>query len=329
MYVVQARYENVQQAYAQAEILLIKTLGAVPPMFTVNLAIAKLCIGQIGEARELFESIVSVRDNERLIDIQESFGYNYLLHGHALNSHALWCLGYPQAAFNSAITAMQYAREIAQPFNRALAIAYLALLQELGADAETFRTQAEAAFVLTREHKVTYYFAWSSILLNFAHAWQQPSSDNLLHLREAIRAFTDTGARIRLPYYFSLLARGCQRAGQLDEGLAAIDQGLTEALQNNEHWWDAELHRLHGELMFLQGTSVDEVEQVFHRSIEIARSQSAKSLELRAATSLARLWQATSHSTEAKQLLVPLYEWFTEGFDTPDLQTARALIAQL
>jgi predicted ATPase len=111
--------------------------------------------------------------------------------------------------------------------------------------------------------------------------------------------------------------------------LAAIDQGLTESLQNNEHWWDAELHRLHGELMSLQGTSVDEVEQDFHRSIEIARSQSAKSLELRAATSLARLWQANSRSVEAKQLLVPLYKWFTEGFDTPDLQTARALIAQL
>ena len=329
MYVVQARYENVQQAYAKAEILLVKTLGAVPPMFTVNLAIAKLVIGQIGEARELFESIVSVRDNERLRDIQESFGYNYLVHGHALNSQALWCLGYPQAALHSVNAAEQFADEFKQPFNRALAIAYLALLQELRADAETFRTQAEAAFVLTREHKVTYYFAWSSILLNFAQAWQHPSSENLLHLGEAIRAFTDTGARIRLPYYFSLLARGCQRAGQFDEGLAAIDQGLTESLQNNEHWWDAELHRLRGELMSLQGTSVDEVEQVFHRSIEIARSQSAKSLELRAATSLARLWQANSRSADAKQLLVPLYEWFTEGFETPDLQTARTLITQL
>jgi tetratricopeptide (TPR) repeat protein len=326
---VRAQYEKVEQAYAQTEKLFMRTQGDIPLPYVMFYAGAKQQMGEFVKARELFDGMVAVRDDKHIRDLQASQGWNYLVLGHAWNSHALWCLGYPQAAFNSAITAMQFAREFAQPFNRAVAIVYLALLQELRADAETFRTQAEAALVLTREHKVTYYFAWSSILLNFAQAWQRPSSDNLLHLREAIRAFTDTGARIRLPYYFSLLARGCQRAGQFDEGLAAIDQGLTESLQNNEHWWDAELHRLHGELMSLQGTSVNEVEQVFHRAISIARSQSAKSLELRAATSLARLWQANSRSAEAKQLLVPLYEWFTEGFDTPDLQTAHALIAQL
>jgi DNA-binding SARP family transcriptional activator len=329
VYLVRAQYEKVEQAYAQMEKLFMRTQSDIPLPYVMFYAGAKQQMGEFVKARELFDRMVAVRDDKHIQDLQASQGWNYLVLGHAWNSHALWCLGYPQAAFNSAITAMQFAREFAQPFNRAVAIAYLALLQELRADAETFRTQAEAAFVLTREHKVIYYFAWSSILLNFAQAWQRPSLDNLLHLREAIRALTDTGARIRLPYYFSLLARGCQRAGQFDEGLAAIDQGLTESLQNNEHWWDAELHRLHGELMSSQGKSVDEVEQDFHRSIEIARSQSAKSLELRAATSLARLWQANSRSAEAKQLLVPLYEWFTEGFDTPDLQTARALLAQL
>jgi DNA-binding SARP family transcriptional activator len=329
VYLVRAQYEKVEQAYAQTEKLFMRTQGDIPLPYVMFYAGAKQQMGEFVKARELFDRMVAVRDDKHIRDLQASQGWNYLVLGHAWNSHALWCLGYPQAAFNSAIAAMHFAREFAQPFNQAVAIAYLALLQELRADAETFRTQAEAAFVLTREHKVTYYFAWSSILLNFAQAWQRPSSDNLLHLREAIRALTDTGARIRLPYYFSLLARGCQRAGQFDEGLAAIDQGLTESLQNNEHWWDAELHRLHGELMSLQGTSVDEVEQDFHRSIEIARSQSSKSLELRAAISLARLWQANFRSAEAKQLLVPLYEWFTEGFDTPDLQTARALIAQL
>ena len=326
---VRAQYEKVEQAYAQTEKLFMRTQGDIPLPYVMFYAGAKQQIGEFVKARELFDGMVAVRDDKHIRDLQASQGWNYLVLGHAWNSHALWCLGYPQAAFNSAIAAMQFAREFAQPFNRAVSIVYLALLQELRADAETFRTQAEAAFVLTREHKVTYYFAWSSILLNFAQAWQRPSSDNLLHLREAIRAFTDTGARIRLPYYFSLLARGCQRAGQFDEGLAAIDQGLAESQQNNEHWWDAELHRLHGELTFLHGESIDVVEQVFRRSIEIAGSQSAKSLELRSATSLARLWQANGRSAEAKQLLVPLYEWFTEGFDTPDLQTARALIAQL
>jgi len=329
MYVVQARYEKVQQAYAEAETLLMKTLGAVPPMYTANLAIAKLFGGQIGEARELFESIISTRDNERLRDIQESFGYNYLVHGHALFSQALWCLGYPRAALHSVMAAEQFARGFEKPFNQVLAIAYLAMLQEWCADANAFQAQAEAAFVLARDHKIPYYTAWSSILVNFARAWQKPDAGILMQLRDSINDFTESGACLRLPYYFSLLARAYIKAGRFDEGLGTLDQALKVTLQNNEHWWDAELHRLYGELIALQGAGVDKVEQVFHRSIEIARSQGAKSLELRAATSLARLWQANSRSTEAKQLLVPVYEWFTEGFDTPDLQAAQELIGQL
>jgi len=108
-----------------------------------------------------------------------------------------------------------------------------------------------------------------------------------------------------------------------------IQRGLAEAQQDRQHWWDAELHRLRGELMWSQGVDADEVEAVFRHSLEIAQFQQAKSLELRAATSLARWWQANGRSDAAKQLLVPLYGWFTEGFDTPDLQAAQSFIAQL
>jgi predicted ATPase len=209
------------------------------------------------------------------------------------------------------------------------AIAYRAMLEEWCADADVFRDRAEAAFVLARDHKVPYYIAWSRILVNFARTEQEPHADILMQLRDSINDFAEAGARVRLPYYFSLLARAYMRAGQLKDGLDALKHALRIAAQNNEHWWDAELHRLHGELKLLQSEGADEVEDLFHRSIEIARSQGAKSLELRAVTSLARLWQAHGRSAEAKQFLVPLYEWFTEGFDTSDLQTARALIAQL
>jgi len=184
-------------------------------------------------------------------------------------------------------------------------------------------------FAFTGEHKATYYHAWSNILVCFAEAQQQPNTDIQVRLRDAIRVFTETGARLRMPYYLSLLARVLYDAGQFDEGLNILEDALAESQKNNEHWWDAELQRLRGELIWSQGADADEVEAAFLYSIEIAQSQQAKSLELRAATSLAQLWQANSRSTEAKQLLVPLYEWFTEGFDTPDLQAAQALIAQL
>jgi predicted ATPase len=150
-----------------------------------------------------------------------------------------------------------------------------------------------------------------------------------MQLYASIHDFVESGARVRLPYYFSLLARAYAKVGRLNEGLKALEHALKIAAQNNEHWWDAELHRLRGELMLLQGESVEVVEQVFRRSIEIAGTQGAKSLELRAATSLARLWLVNSRFVEVKQLFIPLYEWFSEGFDTPDLQTARVLIAQL
>jgi predicted ATPase len=241
----------------------------------------------------------------------------------------LWCLGYPQSALNSAQTAIDLAREYAQPFSQALAITYLAMLQTWQADTDGLRAQAEDACTLAVEYKAPYYHAWASILMRFARAERQPDADSLTRLRSALHVFTETGARIRLPIYLSLLAQACLKAGRLEEGLDALEQASAESLQNNEHWWDAEIHRLRGELMWAQGADPGDIEAAFQRALEMARSQQARSLELRAATSLARLWQAHSRPAEAKQCLAQVCDWFTEGFDTPDLQTAQALIAQL
>jgi predicted ATPase len=203
------------------------------------------------------------------------------------------------------------------------------MLQAWQADTDTFLAHAEDACRLAVGYKAPYYYAWSNILLSFAQAELQPDGNHLARLRQAIHDFTETGARIRLPVYLSLLAQACLKVGRLDEGLAALEQALTESLQNNEHWWDAEIYRMRGELMWVQGADLSDVEAAFQRALEIARTQQAKSLELRAATSLARLWQANSRPAEAKQCLTQVYAWFTEGFDTPNLQTAQALIAQL
>lgn len=329
MYVVAARLEKVEYTYAEMLKLFMQTQGNPPAFAALMHAGAKLHMGHLVEAREQFERIVAVRDDKHIRDLQESQGVNYLAHGHAWNSHAVWCLGYPQTALQWATAAVQLAREFAQPFNQALTITYLAMLQELRADMETFHAHAEEALVLTHEYKAPYYHAWASILAHFARAWQQTDSGSLARLRDAIRDFTETGARLRLPYYLSLLARACYKAGELEEGLAVIEQALSESLQNNERWWDTELHRLRGELMWAQGADVSDIEAAFQRAVNIAQAQQAKSLELRAATSLARLWQAISRSADAKRLLTPLVGRFTEGLDTPDWQAAQALIAQL
>jgi tetratricopeptide (TPR) repeat protein len=330
LYVVQARHEKVAHTYAQAEKLYLQTYNTPPPPFAaISYAGTKLHMGELVESREQFERIVAVRDEAHILDLEESQGLNYVVHGHAWNAHGLWLLGYPQKATASSEAAIQFAHEYTQPFNLALAITYQATLKELCADPATFSAHAEEARLLTGEYQAPYYHTWSNILACFASAQQQPDAKHLASLRDAILAFSDTGGRLRLPYYFSLLARARAATGLLQEGLEAIEQGLTESLHNNERWWDAELHRLRGELIWAQGAETDEVEVAFRRAIEIAQSQQAKSLELRAATSLARLWQASGKPAAARELLAPRYAWFSEGFDTPDLLKAQALIAEL
>jgi DNA-binding SARP family transcriptional activator/predicted negative regulator of RcsB-dependent stress response len=329
LYVVQSRLEKVLYTHPEMQKMFLQTQGSSPPFAGLMQAGAMVHMGKIFEARQQLESIVAVRNEKYVQDFQESQGVTYLVLGNAWNSHALWCLGYAQSALESAAAGIEFAREFEQPFNQALAITYQAMLQEWCTDEDTFRAQAENACALAKEYKAPYYHAWASILASFAHAWQQLDDDHLEQLRQSIHLFTETGARLRLPVFYSLLARACQRAGRIDEGLEAIEHGLAESLQNSERWWDAELHRLRGELMVSQGADDEEVEAAYRRAVEIAQSQQAKSLELRAATSLARFWQANGRPEAAKQLLLPLYSWFSEGFETPDLQAAQSLISRL
>ncbi|MFN8516285.1 MAG: hypothetical protein U0232_23165 [Thermomicrobiales bacterium] len=132
-----------------------------------------------------------------------------------------------------------------------------------------------------------------------------------------------------MPYFLALLAQVCGKAGRVEEGLTVLDEAMVEAEAHDEHWWDAELHRLRGELLLVQGIDAGEVEVVFCRAIEMARGQQARALELRAATSLARLRIAQGRADDAREVLQPVHGWFTEGFETPDMQAASALLAQL
>ncbi len=188
---------------------------------------------------------------------------------------------------------------------------------------------AEEALALTSKYQASYYRAWAAILVSYALALELPDALRIGQLRASITDFKAASARLRLPYYLSLLAQVYGKAGRAEEGLACIDEALAEARAHNERWWDAELHRLRGELLLMHGADVSDVEAALLRAIEIARSQQAKSLELRATMSLARLWIAQNRSDDARCRLGDVYTWFTEGFDTPDLQAARLLLAHL
>ncbi len=295
VYVVAAQLDKVESTYLEMYRLYMDSQGRPPPLFAgMMYAGAKLYMGQPIEARGLFEQMLATPDEKQALDLETSQGVNYLSHGHAWHAHVLWYLGQPTEALAHATLAVELAERFRQPFNQALAVTYQATLMELQADFGDFQAHAAQAVRLTLEYQAPYYHAWASILAAFAVAWQQPTDASLRALREAVDQFTATGARLRLPYYLSLVARACQRAHRLTEGLAVVDEAMRESLQNNERWWIPELHRVRGDLLLAQGVDTADVEVAYRQALAVAQAQRASPLEARAETSLARLGLASA-----------------------------------
>jgi tetratricopeptide (TPR) repeat protein len=330
VYVVQAKLEKVQLVSDELHTLYQRSLGsAPPPVSDMMLAGAWLHLGRITEANEQFVEMIAAYNPDQLLYYQESQGWDFASQARAWQAHALWCLGYPQQALRLGREAVRLAQGLVPPFNQALVSAYLAMLQQLCAGEAVAREHAEQSLALASKYQAHYYRAWAAILVNYALALEQPDEECIGRLRESISEFKASSARLRLPYYLSLLAQIYGKARRLEEGLACIDEALAEARAHNERWWDAELHRLRGEFLLLRGADTSDGEAAILRAIEIARSQHARSLELRATMSLARLWITQNRADDARRRLGDVYNWFTEGFETPDLQAARLLLAQL
>jgi len=330
VYVVQAKLERVQMVSDELQTLYQRSHGTMLPLLAdMMLAGAHLHLGRIAEASAHFAEIIATNDPDQILQILELQGWNCAIHSRAWQAHALWCLGYPQQAREKGLDAVKIVQDLNQPFNHALATAYLALLQQLCADEAVAREHAELALALANKYQAPYYRVWATILVSYALALEQPDEERIGRLRSSITEFKASSARLRLPYYLALLAQVYGKAGHAEEGLAAIYEALSEARAHNERWWDAEIHRLRGELLLLHGADASDVEAALLRAIEIARSQQAKSLELRATMSLARFWSAQHRTDNARRQLKDIYDWFTEGFDTPDLQAARLLLTQL
>jgi predicted ATPase len=149
-------------------------------------------------------------------------------------------------------------------------------------------------------------------------------------MRQSLIAWRTRGAELSRPYFLALLAEAYGSAGQSEERLTTLTEALACVDATGEHFYEAELHRLKGELLLQHiGPDVFQAEACFRQALAVARYQQAKSLELRAAMSLIRLWQQQGRRAEAHQLLAEIYHWYTEGFDTADLQEAKVLLAEL
>jgi predicted ATPase len=190
--------------------------------------------------------------------------------------------------------------------------------------------QAEATVALAIEQGFPFWAAAGTILRGWALAMQGQGEAGMAQVCQGIAAYRATGAALLVPYYCTVLADVAVHLGHPEEGLQALAEAHTLMEQYEERWWEAEVCRLRGVLLLRQpGASQAEAEAWVQRALDVARRQQAKSLELRAATSLARLWQQQGKRLEARELLAPVYGWFTEGFDTADLQEAKALLEEL
>ena len=187
--------------------------------------------------------------------------------------------------------------------------------------------RAETAITVATAQKIALVLAVGPIMRGWALAMQGQGAEGLTQLRQGLDAYRATGAEFQRPHFLSMLAEVHRSLGQPAAGLTALSEALTLVEKTSERYYEAELYRLKGELLLLQAApEVSHAETCFQQALDIARRQQAKALELRAAMSLGRLWQQQGKRQEAQALLAGVYDWFTEGFDTADLQEAKVLL---
>ena len=168
------------------------------------------------------------------------------------------------------------------------------------------------------------------LIRGWALAMQNQEEEGIVLMSQGLASSLAIGTRQQHGYFLALLAEALNQAGRVDEALEALREAIEVAEQTNEPFYVAELYRLRGDSLIKAGVvPTSEAESCFHRAIEIARQQQAKSFELRAAISLARLWQQQERRAEGRAILADVYSWFTEGFDTADLKDARELLDEL
>jgi len=239
----------------------------------------------------------------------------------------LWYLGYPDQGRRQINNALTLAQHLAYPFSLSLAMGHAAIFHQFRREWRRAQDRAEASLSLAQEQGFPLYMALSAILRGWALAHQGQAQEGVEQITQSLMTYRAMGAEILRPYWLALLAEAHGTIGEPEVGLTALTEALTLVDTTGERWYEPELHRLKGELLLQQNSDNQaEAESCFHHALDIARSQQAKSFELRTATSLARLWQQQGKRQEAHDLLAPVYHWFTEGFDTRDLQDAKALL---
>jgi tetratricopeptide (TPR) repeat protein len=295
---------------------------------TLDLGLIAFYRGDLGTARAQLEHWRRLgappQRSPLFIPHEDASGVRHSFYG----AMVLWLLG-------AADQAQQWVQhELAQQEEPTptLASAHLcaALLAQHRRDMAATQTAAEAVLALALAQDLAHRVAQGRLLRGWALAMQGDVAIGVAQMAQGWEAVPQTGLQLYRPYLLALLAETYGQAGQPEAGLACLAEAVTRVAATEERWWEAEVYRLQGELLLrLPRPDIPQATACFHQALDVARGQQAKALELRAALSLSRLWQQQGQHTDAYALLAPIYGWFTEGFDTADLQDAKAVVEEL
>ena len=292
---------------------------------------ALLWVGDLPRSRFHLEQGLALCDPER--DSGEVSRTGYSEHGvncHSFLARDLWHLGYPEQAVAHSDRALVLADETGHPMSRAFALSWSAALHQLRGEPGRCQTLADGALALANDNSLRFFAAHGMILGGWSLVKLGRDQEGIGRLREGLAAYRETGVVIELPHWLGLLAETFREVGDAESGLNVIAEMRAYVSKTGIVYYEAEQHRLEGELRLVSDrTASTAAEDCFRRALEVARAQQAKSWELRAATSLARLWRGQGGRAEARDLLAPIYDSFAEGFDTADLKDAKALLGEL
>jgi predicted ATPase len=295
-------------------------------------AVTALCQGEPAATWDHMEHCEALYDPRLHQSHTFLFGQDTGVACKAFGAVALWLLGYPDRAAQKVREAAALAHQLSQPSSEALAFHFAAMLYQCRRDPFAVLACANRSLAISAEQDFSFWQAGGTVLRGWALSECGSGTEGLALLRQGIEAWRATESVTYQTYYLALLAETLTKRGQTEQGLRVLGEALALAERTGERFCQAELHRLQGEFLPRQQTAEvagREAEACFRQALTIARQQQAKSLELRAAMNLTRLYQKQGRQAEVRPMLAECYDWFTEGFDTPDLQEAKALLEQV
>jgi len=283
------------------------------------------------ESRAHFEQVLALLPP----DSGARHAFQYVGHSSAFSrsylGRTLSFLGHYDRAVEASEQGLAVARTLAIPMSVAQAMGMHTLLYQVRGEIEPAQSWAAQTLAYATEYGLPYWSSLSSIVLGWVLAHQGQLEQGISQLRRGIDQNLSTGAKVGRSWFLVMLADMYRTQGAWEHGFDAVAQALAHAEETEERYYEAEAYRLKGELLKAQGglAATEAAETCFRRAIAIARHQGARSWELRASTSLARLWHDTARAAEARQVLAAVYESFTEGHEVPDLQEARRMLGEL